>query len=57
MVPLWLEGVFIAQVNISNFPNEKVESNDPTGLGLSHVLNPASIGKIFGLLPSWCVCV
>ena len=47
MVPLWLEGVFIAQVNISNFPKRKVvESNDPTGLGLSHVMNPASSGNI-----------
>ena len=48
MVPLRLEGVFIAQeeMEISNLPKRKVGGNDPTGLGLSHVLNPASIGKI-----------
>lgn len=46
MVPLWLEGVFIAQVDISNSPNRQLESNDPTRLGLPHVLDPASMGKI-----------
>ena len=50
MAPLWLEGVFIAPVDIPNFANRQLESNDPTRLGRPHILDAASMGKIVRLI-------